>query len=88
MGIELSRTTFGKVYNGITGDETHVDNLNQEVLGLLVCRVAARVISHASGRFSCFLEHASLVCLVGLVIKTAVLNEDGRVLTVRLLCQS
>ena len=28
LGIELITTTYGTVYNGITDDETHVDNLN------------------------------------------------------------
>ena len=28
LGIELITTTYGKVYNGTTDDETHVNNLN------------------------------------------------------------
>ena len=28
LEIELITTTYGTVYNGITDDETHVDNLN------------------------------------------------------------
>ena len=32
LGIELITTTYGKVYNGITDDESHVDNLNPLVV--------------------------------------------------------
>ena len=50
-------TTYGKVYNGITDDDTHDDFLNLSIVYLLWCwgpvvgRVAARVlpgVSHAS----------------------------------------
>ena len=50
LGIALMRTTCGKVYNGITDDDTHDDTLNLSIVhllwcwGLVVCRVAARVL--------------------------------------------
>ena len=75
--IELITITYGKVYNGIKDDETHVDNLNLNPLFVLThvnklevtgdCwwdvvvspHACFRVLRGASGRFSCFLVHAS-----------------------------
>ena len=53
LGIELITTTYGKVYNGITDDETcrQPDSdpiVNLRYQGLLVGHVAARVLSGAS----------------------------------------
>ena len=70
LGITLMLTTCGKVYNGITDDDTHDDILNLSIVCLLWCwgLVVGRV-TRASGRLSCFLVHASLVVLV-FVIRT------------------
>ena len=70
LGIALMWTTCGKVYNGITDDDTHDDILNLSVVyllrgwgrALLSCRR-----TRASRRFSGFLVHASLVVLVFVV---------------------
>ena len=72
LGIALMWTTYGKVYNGITEDDTHDDILNLSIVfppvvlgtGGWSCRH-----TRASGRFSCFLVRASLVVLV-FVIRT------------------
>ena len=54
LGIALMWTTYGKVYNGITDDDTHDDILNLSIVcllwcwGLVVCRVAGRVLPGAS----------------------------------------
>ena len=68
LGIALMRTTYGKVYNGITDD----DILNLSIVyllwcwGLVVGHVAARVLPGVS---RALLVHASLVVLV-FVIRT------------------
>ena len=81
-GVELITATYGKVYNGITDDETRVHNMYPM---LVLAHVNKPVLSpHASFRVlpgaSCFLVHASSL-LVGLVIRTAVLTASR-------LCQS
>ena len=56
-------TTYGKVYNGITDDDTHDDDvLNLSIVyllwcwGLVVGRVAARVLPGASRASLCTLH--------------------------------
>ena len=73
LGIALMWTTLMERCATESQMTTHDDILNLSIVHLLwcwrlvVCRVAARV--RASGRFSCFLVHASLVVLV-FVIRT------------------
>ena len=60
LGIELITTTYGKVYNGTTDDDTCGQPESDPIVflrywGLLVGRVAARVLP--GGRFR---VHASL----------------------------
>ena len=61
LGIALMWTTYGKVYNGITDDDTHDKILNLSIvyllwcLGLVVCRVAARVLPGVSRASLCTL---------------------------------
>ena len=67
LGIALMWTTCGKVYNGISDDDTHDDTLNLSIVHLLWCWGTGGLScrrTRASGRFSCFLVHASLVVLV------------------------
>ena len=70
LGTELTTTTYGKVYNGITDGETCRQTESEpinllEVLGtvLLVVSSDACFWAMPCARFS--------VCLVGLVIRTA-----------------
>ena len=61
LGIALMWTTYGKVYNGITDDDTHDNILNLSIVyllwcwGLVVCRVAARVLPGVSRASLCTL---------------------------------
>ena len=61
LGIALMWTTCGKVFNGITDDDTHDDILNLFVVyllwcwGLVVCRVAARMLPGVSRASLCTL---------------------------------
>ena len=61
LGIALMWTTHGKVYNGITDDDTHDDILNLSIVYLLWCwglfvgRVAARVLPCVSRASLCAL---------------------------------
>ena len=60
LGTALMWTTYGKVYNGITDDDTHDDILNLSIVylwcgGLVVCRVAARVLPAVSRASLCTL---------------------------------
>ena len=61
LGIALMWTTHGKVYNGITDDDTHDDILNLSIVyllwnwGLVVGRVAARVLPGVSRASLCTL---------------------------------
>ena len=61
LGIALMWTTYGKVYNGITDDDTRDDILNLSIVDLLWCwglvvgRVAARVLPGVSRAFLCTL---------------------------------
>ena len=61
LGIELMWTTYGKVYNEITDDDTHDDILDLSFVyllwcwGLVVCRVAARVLPGVSRASLCTL---------------------------------
>ena len=64
LGIALMWTTYGKVYNEITDDDTHDDILNLSIVyllwcwGLVVGRVAARVLPGVSRASLCTLDHA------------------------------
>ena len=58
LGIALLWTTCGKVYNGITDDDTHDDILNLSIVYLVWCLGTGGLScrrTRASGRFSCFL---------------------------------
>ena len=61
LGIALMWTTYGKVYNGITDDDTRDNILNLSIVfllwcwGLVVCRVAARVLPGVSRASLCTL---------------------------------
>ena len=61
LGIALMWTTYGKVYNEITDDDTHDDILDLSFVyllwcwGLVVCRVAARVLPGVSRASLCTL---------------------------------
>ena len=72
LGIALMWTTYGKVHNGIADHDTHGDILNLSIVylqwcwGLVVGRVAARVLPGVSRASLCTL---SLVVLV-FVIRT------------------
>ena len=69
LGIALN-VDQGKVYNGITDDNTHGDILNLSIVhlqwywGLVVCRVAARVLPGASlvSPHACFQAFLVLPC--------------------------
>ena len=71
LGTALTWTTHGKVYNGITDDDTHDDILNLSIVyllwcwGLVVGRVAARVLPGVS--------LCTLPCLFG-----CARDQDGR----------
>ena len=59
-----------KVYNGITDDNTRDNILNLSIVYLLWCLGTVGWLcrrTRASGRFSCFLVHASLIVLVFMI---------------------
>ena len=68
LGTALTWTTHGKVYNGITDDDTHDDILNLSIVyllwcwGLVVGRVAARVLPGVSRASKCTLPLLFCLC--------------------------
>ena len=70
LGIALMWTNHGKVCNGITDDDTHDDILNLSTVcllwcwGLVVGRVAARVLPGVSRASLCTLPLLFLVFVI------------------------